>query len=237
MASPQKENGYTTISNELLEALCKYKISSTQLRILLFIARYTYGFGRKSAELSNSFISVGIGIDKSKIPREIRDLISKNIVVITQEPTFSKPRKIGINKNYESWQNWGQLPKMVPPAEIGRSPGTRIGSTPGTETGTQERKHRENYKENTLGDFFESVWTLYPRKKGKADIKLSQQKVLYKIGYDKLAEAIKRYDDSVSDKTYLMYGGKFFNSGYLDWLEAEEIKTDIVQNNEERVSY
>ena len=55
MASPQKENGYTTIANELLEAIYGRKFSASQIKILLIILRFTYGFNRKFARLSNEF--------------------------------------------------------------------------------------------------------------------------------------------------------------------------------------
>ena len=51
MANPQKENGYTTIANELLEAIYCSKFSPTEFKMLLFIFRYTYGFNRKVARL------------------------------------------------------------------------------------------------------------------------------------------------------------------------------------------
>ena len=55
MANPQLENGYTRIANEILEAMAKVKLSPTQYRVLFVVWRYTYGFSRKSADLSLTF--------------------------------------------------------------------------------------------------------------------------------------------------------------------------------------
>ena len=57
--------------------------------------------------------------------------------------------------------------------------------------------------------------------KGKAQVKLSHKKALIKVGYEKLSRAIQKYDDGVKDKQYLMYGGRFFTTGYLDYIDEE----------------
>ena len=47
MASPQKENGFTPISNEILEAVAGASLNGTQLRILLLLWRNSYGYHSK----------------------------------------------------------------------------------------------------------------------------------------------------------------------------------------------
>lgn len=70
-------------------------------------------------------------------------------------------------------------------------------------------------------EFFEKIWKEYPNKKGKTQVKASHKKALFKIGYERLVKAIQKYDDSVKDKQYLMYGGRFFTTGYLDYIDEE----------------
>ncbi len=45
--SPQLEDGYTRIANELLEAIASAPMTLGQIRICLFLVRNTYGFGGK----------------------------------------------------------------------------------------------------------------------------------------------------------------------------------------------
>lgn len=71
-------------------------------------------------------------------------------------------------------------------------------------------------------EFFEKIWKEYPNKKGKTQVKASHKKALFKIGYERLVKAIQKYDDGVKDKQYLMYGGRFFTTGYLDYIDEEE---------------
>lgn len=109
MASPQKENGYTTIANELLEAIYRRKFTASQLKILMFIMRFTYGFNRKTASLSNSFISNGTGIHEITVSKEINTLINDNVIELHKKPSFHDSRVIGINKDYEGWSNHLEL--------------------------------------------------------------------------------------------------------------------------------
>ena len=70
-------------------------------------------------------------------------------------------------------------------------------------------------------DFFELVWQLYPKKRGKGQVSDAQKKKLMKVGYDELARCIERYADSCigKDEKYIQYGSTFFNSGYVDFLD------------------
>lgn len=73
---------------------------------------------------------------------------------------------------------------------------------------------------------FESLWKLYPVKKGKGQISDTKKMKLLKIGYDEMARAIERYKQYVESIDYLQYqnGSTFFNSGYVDYLDANYIK-------------
>ena len=74
MACPQKENGYTSIANELLEQFYRRRFSSSQLKILLLVIRFTYGFNRKTATLSNTFIAAGTGMHEITFSKEVGTL-------------------------------------------------------------------------------------------------------------------------------------------------------------------
>ena len=73
-----------------------------------------------------------------------------------------------------------------------------------------------------LDTFFESIWTLYPVKKGKGQVSDTQRKKLFKIGYDQMARAIERYLNELrKDASWRkpQNGSTFFNSGYVDYLD------------------
>lgn len=74
--------------------------------------------------------------------------------------------------------------------------------------------------------FFESIWTLYPEKKGKNKVSQKKKKELYELGYDVIAKCIIRYTDYVEQKRaegfrelQYQHGRTFFNNGYVDYLD------------------
>lgn len=74
---------------------------------------------------------------------------------------------------------------------------------------------------NDAEALFERVWALYPNKKGKADVSLTQKKKLLKEGFDRLSRCIERYsaENKDTDKKYWKHGSTFFNGGYVDYLD------------------
>lgn len=85
---------------------------------------------------------------------------------------------------------------------------------------------KDNYK-NTMCKadalaLLERLWKLYPLKRGKGQVSDAQKMKLLKIGYDEMARAIERYKRYVESVDYLKYqnGSTFFNSGYVDYLDA-----------------
>jgi len=103
MASPQKENGYTPIANEILEQIIKEKLNGTQFRILIAVWRNTYGFKRKSHEISDVFLSKAIGVPRQQIAREIKPLIERNIILVLKNAKYNASKTIAFNKDYGTW--------------------------------------------------------------------------------------------------------------------------------------
>ena len=101
MPNPQKENGYTPIANELMEALSRYRIPGEQMQCLLFIIRKTYGFNKKDDMISNSQFVTATGLKKGNVSRAIKSLVERRVVIKndnTRVPTYR------FNKNYPHWR-------------------------------------------------------------------------------------------------------------------------------------
>lgn len=103
MANVQLENGYTRIANEILGALARTKLNGTQHRILDVIIRNTYGYNKKIASLSDSYISKATGIHQKQVNREVNNLVGMGIVIVEYKGDYNNPRKIGLNKNFDNW--------------------------------------------------------------------------------------------------------------------------------------
>lgn len=86
----------------------------------------------------------------------------------------------------------------------------------------------------SINDFFESIWKLYPNKKGKGQVSDAKKKVLYGIGYDELSRAIERYKAglAVDEWRKPQNGSTFFNSGYVDYLDANYSETEKTEKGD-----
>lgn len=116
--------------------------------------------------------------------------------------------------------------------------------TDGNAADKKEDKNKKEEKESNnsasqpspaaVDEFFDSVWALYPVKKGKGQVSQSKRKALYKIGFDELNRAITRYlDDLQKDASWRkpQNGSTFFNSGYVDYLDANYTPTERIDTN------
>lgn len=110
-----------------------------------------------------------------------------------------------------------------------------MNSTPEIELEIKKEKEIEKNKSIVeVDDFFESIWSLYPKKEGKGSISKSQKLKLFKIGIEEITRAINRYKQKIQkegiEKKYIKQGSTFFNSGYIDYLDSNsnvsEVKTE-----------
>lgn len=73
-----------------------------------------------------------------------------------------------------------------------------------------------------LEQFYESIWKLYPLKRGKGKVSKTKKQVLQRIGYEQIKRCIERYVGEIKasgKEKYMMNGSTFFNSGYVDYLD------------------
>lgn len=81
MASPQKENGFTPIANEILERLVNTDLLGAEFRVLLFIIRKTYGYQKKQDRISFTQFEKSTGISRQTINKTIKNLVAKGLIV------------------------------------------------------------------------------------------------------------------------------------------------------------
>lgn len=111
MASPQLKNGHTRIANEIFDHIMKTNLNGTQFRLVLAIWRYTYGFQRKTNEMSISFLAKVVNVNRTQLNRELVTLIDRNIISVIG--IGSKGARImGFNKDYKEWD------EQLPPKEV-----------------------------------------------------------------------------------------------------------------------
>ena len=94
---------------------------------------------------------------------------------------------------------------------------------------TQSREEESRVNNNNIlckADalaLFEKLWKLYPVKKGKGQVSDAAKRRLLKVGEEEMVRAIERYTKELDkDKEWRkpQNGSTFFNSGYVDYLDA-----------------
>ena len=87
------------------------------------------------------------------------------------------------------------------------------------------KKERNNniMCKNDAFALFESLWKMYPNKKGKAQVSDKDKQKLLEIGLEEMTRVINRYKAELEkDKDWRkpQNGSTFFHSGYVDYLDA-----------------
>ncbi len=246
MASPQTENGYSKIANELLEAIYQTSFNATQLKIILFVMRYTFGFSRKQFKISVNFISKGTGISKRYISSELNKLIESNVVKIVKNHTVTESRIIEINKNYENWKMsrtvLHQMNSSSPDEvlfttgdeEYFTGGGEEIFSTPGEELFIQDKQNIKQNIKQCAPSLFELFWKAYPKKNAKA----SAEKAFKRLNVnEKLlsrmlsALEIQKKSKQWQDIQFIPYPATWLNQKrWEDESEEPKNEVDFVQN-------
>jgi len=105
MASPQIENGYTKIANELLEKIIASSLNGTEIAVILFVIRKTYGYQKKEDEISLSQFMTIIPCTKPTICTAIKNLQLVKILKLVKKGNSKICSNLWtLNKNYETWQ-------------------------------------------------------------------------------------------------------------------------------------
>ena len=100
-----------------------------------------------------------------------------------------------------------------------------------------DESHEKKPSKSEIDRFFEGLWSIYPVKKGKGQVSDSKRKALYEIGEAEMHRAIHRYlTELKKDASWRkpQNGSTFFNSGYVDYLDAnfepQAVQQPVQQN-------
>ena len=157
-ASPQTENGYTMIANELFDALIRVRIPGEQRQVLDFIIRKTYGFRKKVDAIPISQFVRATGIQKAHVLRAIRCLKLRNMINGAKTGTFDATI-YGINKDYRSW--------VVPPRKVPKKALVPKKDAKGAKNGNEKVPKRAHSKERKKLIQKKKDNTAFPQKAGE----------------------------------------------------------------------
>lgn len=183
MASPQKENGFTPIANELLDAIVKSFSFCRESRAVIWIMRQTYSWHKAFTEepLKATQFERDSGLPYSSAKKALQSL---------KDSKIAHPN--GINKDYEKWTGKGSyMARLIyGPAHIGAKKGSYmslLGLKDELKNGPYKvlKKFKEKKemlhggktatitaikitKINAFAKSFDIFWPAYPRKNDKA---------------------------------------------------------------------
>lgn len=103
MASPQTSNGFAPIANELLDAFLAFGLNRTQIHIVLWVIRKTFGWNRKWTEFSWHAVARDLDMSRSGVTTEGKKLLNSKICHV-------RNGVIGIQKDYEKWTKGAKRP-------------------------------------------------------------------------------------------------------------------------------
>lgn len=183
-----------------------------------------------------------LGISKDRYYKYMNILVSAGVVKKVQIKT-------------EGCRFWRNVYKLTHEVYFSEKPYTEKSDTESPTTGYKDTNNKSinnksiNNKDNkqcasdnapkvskaAIDEFFESIWKLYPSKKGKGQISDSKKKVLYDIGYEEMSRTIERYKAGLAKDEWRkpQNGSTFFNSGYIDYLDANYSEPEQITDPEE----
>lgn len=251
MANPQLENGHTSISNELLEAMIKTPLSDYEQRVFLAVIRKTYGWKKKMDWISNLQIVEMTDMKAPHVSRTLKKLRKKNMII-------KEGKQFGINKDYDTWL--GKLPEQVTKVKS-----TETGKLPKqatTDKGSKDKKlpkqvtevtHTGNNKlpkqvtpstkerKTTIQNKY--IYTLVFNHWNNKNIIVHQQvtknmkkeigKALRQYGKEKVLKAINRYAIVVNDTDY------FFNHSWSleQFLKQKNAMLEFFEQGTKWIAY
>lgn len=87
----------------------------------------------------------------------------------------------------------------------------------------KKREKREKREKIIYCSFFDDVWSLYPKKRGKDDVSKAAMEEMTQAGFETVKKAIENYKDELrrngTEEQFIMYGSTFFNGRWKDYIE------------------
>jgi len=148
VASPQVENGYIRIANEVLQAMMRTNLSPYESRVLYCIWRKTYGFNKKTDQIALSQFASELDLDRRLVHRALKSLSSKKMIVVIR--TDDKRRiRYGFQKDYSKWKP----PVVISTDDSGViSTDDKVSSLPMTEVSSVPIPTKDTITKDTIKD-------------------------------------------------------------------------------------
>ena len=221
MANPQKENGFTAISNELVEAFQRLHLSGNQWRLLWVILRLTYGWNKKTDYISLTTFEKCTGLKRWNLKRNLDDLFHREIIIRDNSGYIIK---YGLQKDYTKWKT-----SIKNNTSIKNDTATGIKNNTKTSIKNDTHKRQKTIK-NTDMSSFDEFWKVYPSRNGRKLEKDESLKAFIRIRreeFENVVWAAKNYAESkdVQNGIGIRNPKRFLKDNYWkEWVDASRPK-------------
>ncbi len=207
MASPQLENGYTRIANEIMEALAHIRISGEAWQVLGVIIRKTYGFNKKEDKIALSQFCLATGLKKNTVCRGLHKLFSMNLITKKENGIANI---YALNKDFDTWK---PLPKKRTFSKKRMIVLKKENESFSIKSTTKETKQKTLLQKTA---FFEEFWKCYPKRKGREQAwkvwnRVSPSYELTRIILSAVTAASRSEDWLKNDGQYIPYPATYLN--------------------------
>lgn len=116
-STPQLEDGFTMLANELMERVLGFGFSHREQSVIFTIFRKTYGYGKKEDDMSASQIGAMCRISRQHVTTTLNLLALRNVITKRAGRYGSI---IGIQKDHRKWITAVQMKSLPDSPELGR---------------------------------------------------------------------------------------------------------------------
>lgn len=180
-------------------------------------------------------VKLVLSLDKIKNDLFLSDIYSKNfnhLKVRVIEPSLND-----VNENTDLFVKYEKINKSRKIVALEFTIELKSENSMNGESKDVNLEHKEFETNKSAKEFFDKVWSLYPLKKRKADIKIKDMIKLQKLGYDVVKTCIDRYVEYLKEKEVegfrqgIQSGLTFFTKGYIDYLDENYTSYKAKQQN------
>lgn len=215
-------NGYTRIENRLIDWLLEQDISARQMKLVLFVLRYTVCFHREFAELSLSYIEKATGILRRNAQTDIKMLVEKKIL---RERFDGQKRYLSLGTVLEIENSKKET--------VLNSENTSVLDFENRTVLNSENKEIKSIKTKEINNndqtAFDQFWTLYPRKVSKPQAKRAFQTALKKTSFETLMLGLEGYKNYLTkeqtDTKYIKHPATWLNAEAWNDIKPEQVES------------
>ncbi|MCE3025755.1 replication protein [Salinicola sp. DM10] len=128
------EDGYTRIANELLELVMAAPFTLREMRVVLAVIRFTYGWNRKQARVTGGILAELTGMPATKASQTLAALVAKNVI----HRHGGSRAAVSLNKRADEWQV-AETSRKTPPPRQAKAPESY-------QTGDPDPKRYDSYQ-------------------------------------------------------------------------------------------